>query len=61
MSFFGTNNTAGSSTNAATDKDVELSDPPSDSVSSIEWSPASDYLAAGSWDGNVRLFGLNAL
>lgn len=33
--------------------DFEVADPPTDSISSISFSPAADFLAAGSWDNNV--------
>lgn len=62
MSFFG-----GASTTTApaligpVDKDVELVDPPPDSISSIAFSPAADYLAVGSWDNNVSVAGLFCL
>ena len=51
MSFFG----ASTSTTpaAAADKDIEVADPPADSISSISFSSAADYLAVGSWDNNV--------
>lgn len=55
MSFFSTASTAGSSVASATDKDIEVADPPTDSISSLAWSPQADFLAAGSWDNNVRL------
>jgi len=52
MSFFG----AATSTTAATpDKDIEVADPPPDSISSLAFSPQADYLAVGSWDNNVRV------
>lgn len=52
MSFFG----ATTSTTAATpDKDIEVADPPPDSISSLAFSPQADYLAVGSWDNNVRV------
>lgn len=52
MSFFGT--AATSTTPAATaDKDIEVPEPPSDSISSLSFSSAADYLAVGSWDNNV--------
>jgi mRNA export factor len=54
MSLFGAAAT-GSTANAATDKDIEVADPPSDSISCLSWSPQADYLAASSWDNNVRL------
>lgn len=34
-------------------KDIELVQPPSDSVSKIEFSPTQDILAVASWDNNV--------
>ncbi|KAF8583583.1 WD40 repeat-like protein [Ramaria rubella] len=37
-------------------KDIELADPLPDSVSSLAWSPQADFLAAGSWDNNVRIY-----
>lgn len=58
MSFFG--NAAGSSSSstvapASTEKDIEVADPPTDSISTISFSSAADYLAVGSWDNNVSL------
>ena len=53
MAFFGT---AASTTAAPTaDKDVELIEPPTDSISSVSFSPQADYLAVGSWDNSVRV------
>ena len=48
MSFFGS-----AAAKPAEVKDIEVADPPTDSMSSVGWSSAGDYLAAGSWDGNV--------
>ena len=59
MSFFnpGNSTVAGTSTqNSNTVKDIEVTDPPPDSVSSLSWSPQADFLAAGSWDNNVRIY-----
>ena len=54
MSFFGSSSTA--ATAGANDpKDVEVSDPPPDSISAISFSPVADFLAVGSWDNNVRV------
>jgi len=36
--------------------DVEVSDPPSDSISAMAFSPVADYLAVASWDNNVRIY-----
>jgi len=57
MSFFGT---ATSTTAPPPDKDVEVADPPPDSVSSLAFSPQADYLAVGSWDNNVRIYEVGA-
>lgn len=52
MSFFGAGTT--STTTAATaEKDIEVPEAPTDSISSLAFSPAADYLAVGSWDNNV--------
>lgn len=34
-------------------KDIELANPPTDSISKIEFSPVTDILAVASWDNNV--------
>lgn len=34
-------------------KDIELANPPTDSISRIEFSPTTDILAVASWDNNV--------
>ena len=47
MSFFQ------NSTSNQGDKDIEISDPPSDSISCMSFSGTADFLAAGSWDNNV--------
>jgi mRNA export factor len=57
MSFFGGASTSGGAnvTTATADKDIEVADPPTDSISSISFSPAADYMAVGSWDNNVNI------
>ena len=52
MSFFGATT---STTAAPSDKDIEVADPPPDSISTLAFSPQADYLAVGSWDNNVRV------
>jgi mRNA export factor len=42
-----------SSTAAVRTKDVELAQPPPESVSKIAFSPTQDILAVASWDNNV--------
>ncbi|PVU88112.1 hypothetical protein BB561_006020 [Smittium simulii] len=37
-------------------KDIEIAQPPPDTVSQLEFSPQVDYLAAASWDNNVRIW-----
>ncbi|TAQ83224.1 hypothetical protein B7494_g8456 [Chlorociboria aeruginascens] len=39
-----------------TSNDVALSDSPSDSVSSLTWSPKYNHLAVGSWDSKVYIY-----
>ena len=43
-------------------KDLEINSPPDDSISSLEFSPATvqaTFLVAGSWDNNVSKFLVN--
>ena len=50
---------AATSNNATTSdlsKDATLSMPPEDSISSLSWSPAANFLAVGSWDNKVRIY-----
>jgi len=54
MSFFGTQQ------QQPAQADVELTDPPADSISCMSFSPVADYLAVGSWDNQVRLYEINA-
>jgi len=60
MSFFGTATTTTPAATAPAEKDIEVSDPPSDSISSISFSSAADYMAVGSWDNNVRIYEVGA-
>ncbi len=55
MSFFGSNTptVVAPSTSATSEKDMEVSEPPTDSISSLAFSPQADYLAVGSWDNSV--------
>ncbi|KAF8896566.1 WD40-repeat-containing domain protein [Infundibulicybe gibba] len=64
MSFFGGSNTStvvGANSNSTVtpntaDKDIEVADPPTDSISSLSFSSQADYLAVGSWDNSVRIY-----
>jgi mRNA export factor len=49
------------STTASADKDVEMGDPPTDSISSMAFSPQADYLSVGSWDNSVCSCNLTCL
>lgn len=40
------------------DETVTLPEGPKDTVSALRWSPAVDYLAASSWDGQVYIYDL---
>ncbi|KAF5702867.1 poly + rna export [Fusarium mundagurra] len=41
-------------------KDLTLPADASDTISSIRWSPTAHYLAAGSWDGKMRVYDVKA-
>ncbi|CAD6589788.1 MAG: hypothetical protein TREMPRED_005516 [Tremellales sp. Tagirdzhanova-0007] len=41
-------------------KDLELQQPPPDSISKIAFSPNTDILAVASWDNGVRLYNVNS-
>ncbi|KAM6504350.1 WD40-repeat-containing domain protein [Amanita muscaria] len=63
MAYFSTASTApgvSSTTSTAAEKDVEVSEPPSDSISSLAFSSQADYLAVGSWDNSVRIYEVGA-
>lgn len=55
MSFFGAGATP-TTTAVTAEKDIEVPEAPTDSISSLAFSPAADYLAVGSWDNNVSRF-----
>ncbi|KAK7032818.1 WD40-repeat-containing domain protein [Favolaschia claudopus] len=54
MAFFSSNSNAAANNGAP--KDIEVADPPSDSISSLAFSNQADFIAAGSWDNNVRVY-----
>lgn len=61
MTSFGTGfGTLGASPAAAApaavnpNKDVEVTSPPGDTISSLHFSPVANHLVATSWDGQVR-------
>lgn len=55
--------TASTQTQGDLKGDVALSDPPTDSISDLAFSPAqnqsSDFLAVSSWDNKVRIYEIN--
>ncbi|KAJ7284577.1 WD40-repeat-containing domain protein [Mycena rebaudengoi] len=53
MAFFSSSSNAG--VNPA-QKDVEVADPPGDSISSLSFSNQADFLAVASWDNSVRVY-----
>lgn len=61
MSFFGgvgnrPSSTFGSANSISNEsKDVECADPPSDSISSLAFSTAGEFMAVGSWNNEVWL------
>lgn len=61
MSLFGSTSTFGgfgaaSATTQSTNKDIEVAQPPSDTISCIRFSPTANFLVASSWDNNVGFF-----
>lgn len=56
-SHFASPNTQSSSTVAGdVSKDVQLSEPPADSISALSWSNSQDLLAVTSWDNKLRVY-----
>ncbi|KAJ7202499.1 WD40-repeat-containing domain protein [Mycena haematopus] len=62
MAFFNSSTSSGLNTGpaAAAEKDIEMGDPPTDSISSMSFSGIADYLAVGSWDNSVRIYEVGA-
>jgi len=57
--LFGSAASAASSASATQgdlSKDVQVSNPPEDSISDLSFSPASEHLAVASWDKKVRIY-----
>jgi len=57
MAAFGT---AFGASNANPNKDLEVPSPPSDGISSLKFSPASNLLVATSWSGQVLCWDVQA-
>lgn len=64
MSLFGSNASAAaasaSNTQGDLKSDVELTQPPEDSVSDLAFSSKADLLAVASWDKKVRIYEISA-
>ncbi|KAI0249139.1 Poly(A)+ RNA export protein [Lactifluus subvellereus] len=60
MAFFGAANSTSANVSSTVEKDVEVADPPPDSISSLAFCPVADFLAVGSWDNNVRIYEVGA-
>ena len=58
MSFLTGSAASNANTNVNNDpkNDVELVDPPPDSISGLAFSPTADFLAVSSWDNNVSSY-----
>jgi mRNA export factor len=53
---FSSANSAANPTQGDLKGDVEVANPPTDSVSALRFSPTADYLSVSSWDNNVRIY-----
>lgn len=49
-------NSASNTTQGDLTKDVQVQNPPEDSISALRFSPQSDHLAVSSWDKKVRIY-----
>lgn len=61
MALFGGGaaSSASNPTQGDTSKDVQITQPPTDSISEIAFSPTGDILAASSWDSLVYVWTIN--
>jgi WD40 repeat protein len=55
MAFLGSGSSA-NPTQGDLKMDVEVKDPPNDSISDISWSSAADLLAVSSWNNETRIY-----
>jgi len=60
--LFGAQSSASTASSTLGDlsKDVQVSNPPEDSISDLAFSPASEHLAVASWDRKVRIYEIDA-
>jgi mRNA export factor len=59
MAFLGSGSSA-NPTQGDLKNDVEVKDPPSDSISDMSWSTAADLLAVSSWNNETRIYEVDA-
>lgn len=52
--------TASNNTQGDLSKDVQVQNPPEDSVSELRFSPQTDHLAVASWDKKVRIYEISS-
>ena len=61
MSIFGSSSAFNFNSNksgANPNKDIEVQQPPSDTISCLKFSPNANFLIASSWDNNVSSYAL---
>lgn len=60
--IFGSQTTTTNTANTLGDlsRDVQLNQPPEDSISDLSFSPQSAHLAVASWDKKVRIYEVNS-
>ena len=53
FNFGSTSSATASHSQGPADRDIEVAEPPTDSISSLAFSDQADYMAVGSWDNHV--------
>lgn len=56
MALFGGSSSNANPTQGDLKSDVEVKDPPNDSISDISWSSAAELLAMASWNNECRIY-----
>ncbi|KAI9714349.1 MAG: RNA export factor gle2 [Bogoriella megaspora] len=57
--LFGSAASTANATQGDTSKDVQVQNPPEDSISDLAFSPVNEHLAVASWDKKVRIYEIN--
>ncbi|KAI0291900.1 Poly(A)+ RNA export protein [Multifurca ochricompacta] len=60
MAFYPGASSTSANVSSTAEKDVEVTDSPPDSISSLSFCPVADFLAVGCWDNNVRIYEVGA-